>query len=389
MLISNVGNGMHLLAVGVILYDSTGAAGAFAALVSMEMAAAVVMEIVAGTGADRGFARSLAAAAEGLRALIVLAAAVAVLAGHAEYLVLAGVLTSVLRPFYRTSVFRIAPLVARGDALAGYNARVSAYQQTGQILGVAAAGSLLVIAPALPIFVNAATYLVSAVLTAVVAVPGMRRPGTGDLVGLFAPRTAAREWWTAITVVVRLPQLVVLLLLGAVNSVVVSFVNLVYAPLLDESGVSSIWLSWWDGACALGAVVAAVVFGRWSWMHRSRLLLVSCIVAQGALLLLVARLPPGPAGGVFFGLGLVCALSNTVIVLAEQRIASTAVLGRVSGLRQLAMTAATVSLLPWLAASVSVEVSAGAVRAALVAAITAVLMAVLLRGAYWRRGASA
>lgn len=386
MLISNIGNGMHLLAVGVILYQSTGGAGAFAALVSMEMAAAVVTELFAGAGADRGFAQSLAATAEGLRALLVVGSGIVALLGFPEYLILAGVLTSVLRPFYRTSVFRIAPLVAQGDDLAGYNARVSAFQQTGQIVGVAAAGALIAVTPTLPIFINAVTYVISGVVIATAAVPGMRSMHRRDVFGLFAPKSAAIQWWAALTTVFRLPHLVVLLVLGATNSVITSFVNLVYAPLLEDHGASSIWLSWWDGACALGSIVAALSFGRWAWMHRSRALLVGCVAAQALLLAVLAGLSPVLAGAAFFGLGSASALSNTVVVLATQRMAPAAVLGRVSGLRQLAMTAATVSMLPWLASSVSVRVHDGSVRAAIISAVTAVLMAVLLRGAYWRRG---
>ena len=64
---SNIGNGMHTLAAGALLYQQTGTVAAFGVVVVIEQAVTFLMQAVAGPSVDRGDPRRAAMLAEIVR----------------------------------------------------------------------------------------------------------------------------------------------------------------------------------------------------------------------------------------------------------------------------------------------------------------------------------
>lgn len=379
MLISNTGNGMYLLAVSVILYRSSGASGMFASLLVYQAVAVLSMQVFASVGADRGFAQRLAVTAEIVRAVIVAVGAAGAATGHTAILVLAGVLLSLVQPFFRTSIFKIGPLIAEGKTLARYNARTSTFQQLGMFLGAAAAGWLLTLWTYFPLWINAVSYLASAFFTWIAVVPKQDEGlgGASWLRSVFRPRQAFEDWRAGMVYIARSKIILGMCAFAAVDLIYVNVINVSYPPLLKGLELSDHWLSVWDVCFAAGAIAGANIFGYLSILQGRWEVMVLAVAVQAGLAVYLVVESSYLIACFMVIIGMVNSVSVSAFSFYLQTTASKEMVGRIAGVRQLFLTMFSAVLMPWLSSGVDESLAVGRLRVAVMGLVTAACIAAM------------
>jgi MFS transporter, DHA3 family, macrolide efflux protein len=137
---SNIGNGIHTLAAGALLYQQTGTVAAFGVVIIIEQIVTVLMQLIAGPWVDRGDPRRIAVMAEVARGGIVCALALALAATDSPampWVLAMTVMIRVIHTFHRAATFAVTPDLAQACDLARLNSWFSAAQQGGQLVGLA------------------------------------------------------------------------------------------------------------------------------------------------------------------------------------------------------------------------------------------------------------
>ena len=381
VLVSSVGGGMYLLAVGVIFYDKFGGATAFAWLPTLQSIAVVVTQLVASVASDSGHAQAIASRAEFVRGSVVTAAAVATSFGHPEALAAAGVALALVQPFHRTPMFALAPLIAQGDALARYSARITTFLQTGQVIGAAVAGPLIMIDSSLPLYLNGASYLFSGFMVAISDIPQQARGTPWRLVASsIRPASVSRSWLEGLRVFWATQLTLRLTILCAFDFLVIGWLNTIYAPLLTQWDVDTTWVSWWDGAFAIGALAGANLAGRWNLLRRGFTPLFVILVLEGVSAGVVGYTNAYLLVLVMLLLGLINAASIALFSFFIQTSSQVEMVGRAAGLRQLSIAGTSVIALPGLSVVATRSVADSGTWLCCLMVLVSVSGAVLLRG---------
>lgn len=304
-LITNVGNAMHALAVGKLLYDHTGSVAAFGFILLLEQVLNVVIQLVAGPVVDRGPPRQSCLWSEIGRGVIVAWASIMVAASTSAFWWIA-LMTMAIRlaqPFYRAAVFSLVPALMPAEQVVRYNGWSNVCQQGGQLAGVAIAGPVLVYlgAPA-AMFINGLTFLLSAATVWMIALPpasatrdpASRHIDTGSAAtgerGVLASISGLLDGWREIAQLVRsVPGLARHVVLGGVDTVSVALFNVLLMPIvIGFFAGSAYWLSIVDGAFAVGAIVAVVLIEPLAARLGTRGAVRVGILGQGGCFVLIA-----------------------------------------------------------------------------------------------------
>lgn len=386
-LASNIGNGMHTLAAGALLYQQTGSIAAFGVVVVIEQVVTVLMQAVAGPMVDRGDPRRAAMLAEIARGLGVcgLSLLLTVGDGNALPLVLAmTVLIRVVHTFHRAGTFALTPALVPATDLTRLNSWFSACQQGGQLIGIGMTGFIVALwgAPA-AFFINGTSFLVSAATLAALA--STYSPPIGP------PADDARPFWRVIVagwsefanLVCRDLRLAGLILASTADNVAAIVFNLILAPLVWERlAASPTWLSLIAGGFAFGAMAASALTAALAERFGTR---GAALVGIAGQMLCFATLwwsdRPVPMLLLAGLLGACNTISWTTLVTTVQLAAPPAVRGRLAMARN-ALTAAIVAPLVPLIASVSQWFSPAAplLAASGVCAAFLLIAAVSIRG---------
>lgn len=373
VLISNIGNGMYTLAVGKLLYDKTGSATSFAFLIMIESVLTFSTQAIASSAVDRGRAKQCSFIAEAVRGLAVIFAAALAIAGYPISILFAAIVINLLRPFYRTASFAIGPMIADGKKLALYNARTSTFFQVGQFLGAGIAGIIIsVLSPVAAIAMNGVSYLLSAMCIAFATIPGQKLlshegGGLTNVLSSIGPKRFWLEWNDLLKLILKNPKVLGLATLCTADFIVVSFVNISYAPFLEKTNSPAWWLSIWDSAFALGAIAGAYLFGNMNHtrihMNRTGLALVVQGLTIAGLGLTNNALWLAP---LMLFLGLSNAFSVSSFTYSLQLTAPPEFRGRISGIRQFFISLSTMLVIPVLSFAMHGGVWLSAILAAIV-----------------------
>lgn len=253
---TTIGDGLHTITVGRLLYDQTGSATAFGGLIVFEQLLTLLTQLVAGPWIDRRSPRLTGIGVEALRGSLICGASIALFLRPSDLslaVVVMAIAIKVGRPFYRSSIFALSPLAVAPSRLARFNASLSMCQQGGALLGVAIAGPLFFAfgAPA-AFFVNGLSFLFSAATITFVAV---------DVEPHQSAATSMLGNWTEILLLLRrAPGLSWHIIISGFDQLGVAMFNLMLMPIVaTRCGDSAYWLSLLDGAYAVGAIVAGLL----------------------------------------------------------------------------------------------------------------------------------
>lgn len=384
MLVTNIGNGMQMLAVGKLLYDATGSAAAFGGVITLQYLITFLLTFLAGGTVDRFNPKVICAGVDALRGALVCAVSALGMSSHPVSAVIAIMLVIQLgRPFQRSALFALETRMVAPVHLARYNGYSVTCMQVGQLLGVALCGLVLKQGDAsLAVFLNGASFMAAAGLTALIRLPrlaGATEPELAPMVrgGLLG------DWRSAADLVWQDRPLLALILLGAADYAVVDFINLAIVPIVGVAfSGDPYWLSLLDGAFAIGAMVAGLAVDRIiARLGVPR----SIVLGVGAQALLYLALVPMYRSvvvlPVMFGLGVSTTLSSVAVMSALQVRTPRAFQGRLSSMRSLYIAIVSAALVPLVARTMSHGVEMGLLLGGTLAMLFFVFSIVVVRGA--------
>lgn len=345
--VTTVGNAMHTLSVGKVLYDRTGSAAAFGAVIVFEQLVSFLLQFVAGPWVDRGDPRRTCVAVELFRGTVVAASALVLATSPTVigWIFVMSVAIRVAQPFYRAATFSLGPGVVPPSALGRYNAYSNLALQGGQLTGLALAGPILTFGgPPAAFFVNGLTFFLSALAVATVRMARSSQPTLGE-----AWWRQLFGGWSEIARQLRSDAgLAWHLVLCTVDQVAVSLFNLTLVPVaLAAFGSSAYGLTVVDGAYTVGAMASVPLVDRLVGRIGTRGAALVGIAGQAAgFALLGSNLHPYLSLVWAFGIGASNTVSWTVLTTALQLRIDRRVKGRISTVRSLMITSMGALLIP-------------------------------------------
>jgi hypothetical protein len=331
---AKIGTGLFFLINTWLLIDITGRTSSAAISLVMTVLPGILVSPFLGVLVDRGRPARLAAAAEVLRWIVLVAYAIAYRAGWATAALGYGVSFWIaLGNELQVIAWRAA--IARGASAAQLfrlNALTFVGGQTGQILGAAASGFALAAWGATnTVLLASAAFLASAIFGYLVA----RRLGDADRSGASARarslRSYASELRGGIEHVVQRPQIAFFHALIAVNLTVIFGINGLLAPFVrEELGLGPEAFGKIDAGYAFGAIGGGLVIVRWSRRFGKRAVLMGSFVLASASLWAFAHATGMRLSlAAYAGLGL-SFQANVISLSAAQQATAPAFQGRVS-----------------------------------------------------------
>ncbi len=322
---SSIGNAIGYIALLLLAYDMTRSAWAVSAVLLAEFIPAIALGPLFGALADRHRRRTLVVTADLLRCAAFVALA---FAGSLPALVGLALVAGVGGALYQPAAKSALPGLAGEHADRAMAALVASWSAAGMIGPGLGAGLLVVMSSADLLLVNAATFLLSAIVLSRLAIDGPARTAS-PAAAVVDGDGAGHGVRAGLSTVRRVPGLAVVVGAGAATTLAFSMMN-VAEPLLARQELET-------GGAGFALLVCAFGIGSTIGALRGRAngwaMLVA--LAGGGLALLASAFAPSVAvaavtflvTGIFAG----AFMSSEHQLIA--RLAPQAVLGRVFGLK--------------------------------------------------------
>ncbi|HJP71450.1 MAG TPA: MFS transporter, partial [Candidatus Limnocylindria bacterium] len=258
--VSDIGDGITLLLVLLVINDLTGSSFALALMAIAEAVPAFTVGLAAGVYVDRWNRRRIMLASDLLRAGIVLAFGLVQTAALVPLLYLLGFTQASIGTFFRPARGAMLPHIVPAAGLPAANSLAQGSQVIGGVIGAGIAGLLFGVFGSAPIgfAIDAATFLisfafVSRIATSAGEIRGDERAasrGGGMLTSIRAGFEVVRG--SRVLAGITMASAVTMLGLGAVN--------ILFVPLIvEELKVSATWMAGIDLAQTIGMLGAAAL----------------------------------------------------------------------------------------------------------------------------------
>ncbi|MFN2588104.1 MAG: MFS transporter [Actinomycetota bacterium] len=329
--VSNLGDGMRITALPLLAATLTRNPGLVSALTFASFLPWLLVGLPAGAIVDRTDRKSLMMTVDLARAGVVLALGLLVSSGmaHITVLYVAAFLIGAGEVFFDTASQTLLPNVVDPPALERANGRLySAQLVTNEFVGPPLGGVLFGIAAALPLYVDAATFLIAPAVLA--TIPGRFRAGSAEVAG------EPREIWTEIrdgarwlwrhTLLRTLAWMLAIqnFIAGAVFSIFVLFA-------LEVLDVSNAGYGFLVAAGAVGGVTGGVVADKLAKRIHTQRLIVLALFLTGVAFAGMGTTSHAVVAGAFFAVeGFASVLWQVVTVSLRQSIVPEGLLGRVN-----------------------------------------------------------
>jgi MFS family permease len=286
--ISDVGDGLTLLTLMLLVNQLTGSTLALAAVAIVLAIPPLTIGMVAGSYADRWDRRRIMLVSDGLRAVTVLGFVVIDSATMLPALLVLAFVQASIGTFFTPARGALVPRVVPADGLLAANAVTQATRVIAGVIGAGLAGLIVGIAGTTwPAFVlDAATFGVSVVLIYGVSREA-GRPSEAEHVAGAGVGASVVE---GLRIVAGTRVLWVTLLALAVTMFGLGAVNVLFLPLLVRVlEVSPAWLGAVDLAQSVSMILSAGVVGILAARLRATTIVTVCLVGLGAIVALVGQ----------------------------------------------------------------------------------------------------
>ena len=258
--VSDIGDGITLLLVLLVINDLTGSTFALALMAIAEAVPAFTVGLAAGVYVDRWNRRRVMLAADLLRAAIVLSFGLVQTAALVPLLYVLGFTQASIGSFFRPARGAMLPHIIPAEGLPAANSLAQGSQVVGGVIGAGIAGLLFGVFGSAPIgfAIDAATFLISfAFISRIAASAGEIRGEEHAAARNTGMLTSIR---TGIDVVRGSRVLAGILMASAVTMLGLGAVNVLFVPLIvNELGVSATWMAGIDLAQTIGMLGAAAL----------------------------------------------------------------------------------------------------------------------------------
>ena len=255
--VSDIGDGITLLLVLLVINDLTGSTAALALMAIAEAVPAFSVGLLAGVYVDRWDRRRIMLAADLLRAVIVLAFAFVQTAALLPLFYVLGFTQASIATFFRPARGAMLPHIVPAEGLPAANSLAQASQVIGGLIGAGTAGVLFgAFGSGLVGFaIDSATFLVSFALISRISRGAGRIDRTSGATSRDGVGASVLE---GLRIVRRSRVLLGIVMAIGVTMLGLGAVNVLFVPLVvTELRVAPAWMAGIDGAQALGMIVAA------------------------------------------------------------------------------------------------------------------------------------
>jgi len=341
--ISDVGDGLTLLTLMLLVNELTHSTMALAAISIALAIPPLTIGIVAGSYADRWDRRRIMVVSDSMRAVVVLGF---VAAGRAELLPLILVLALVqssIGTFFSPARGALVPRVVPPEGLLAANSITQATRVIAGVIGSALAGLIVGVAGLTwPAFViDSATFAVSALLVVGVT-PALGRPSAAEQVAASGVGASVIE---GLRLVGRSRLLSTTLFALALTMLGLGAINVLFLPLIvNVLGVNPAWLGAVDLAQSASMVLSAGLVAALAARLRPSTIVTVALVAVAVLLGLIgAATHVAQVLLLVFGIGWFITPVQAAVVTIFQTGVPDALRGRAMATLQAAMSGASVA----------------------------------------------
>jgi len=279
--VSDVGDGLTLLTLMLLVNQLTGSTLALAAVAIALAIPPLTIGLVAGTYADRWDRRRIMLVSDTLRAIVVLGFVVVASADLVPLLIVLAFIQASIGTFFTPARGALVPRVVPAEGLLAANSITQATRVIAGVVGTALAGFIVGVAGVTwPAFVlDALTFLGSAVIILGVS-PSIGRPEAAGRV-MASTRGAVVE---GLRIISGTRVLWTTLLALAVSMFGLGAVNVLFLPLVvDVLEVSPVWLGGIELAQSVSMILAAGVVAMLAARLRPTTIISVALVASGVL----------------------------------------------------------------------------------------------------------
>ena len=255
--VSDIGDGITLLLVLLVINDLTGSTAALALMAIAEAVPAFTVGLFAGVYVDRWDRRRIMLASDLLRAVIVLAFAFVQTSALLPLFYVLGFTQASIATFFRPARGAMLPHVVPTAGLPAANSLATASQVIGNLIGAGAAGVLFGLfgSGVIGFAIDSATFVISFLLISRISrTAGVidRTPGVTTRDGVGASVLEGLRIIRGSRVLLGIVMAVGVTMLG------LGAVNVLFVPLVvNELAVSPTWMAGIDGAQTAGMLMAA------------------------------------------------------------------------------------------------------------------------------------
>ena len=323
--ISNLGDGVMLAALPLLAASVSDDPAGVAGMTAAATLPWLLFGLVAGVVVDRVDRVRLMRAVDVARAVIVGVIALIVIAHTVTLpvLYLAVFALGVAETLFDSAAMAVIPAVVEADDLETANGRLFGAQlAANSFVGPPLGGALFAVAAALPLFVDAATFLVSAAILMSVRVSALERSLSQSVMADMAE--GLRFIWSQPTIrAFAIGAGVVNLSFTAANAILVLFAK-------EELGLRGAGFGLLLAGGAVGSVVGTIAAGRAArLLGRRRAVVWSVLGFAASLFVLATTSNPVVAGAALAGFGLSGEVWNVIAVSYRQSVVPERLLGRV------------------------------------------------------------
>lgn len=349
--ITNIGNGIHILIVGKLLYDITGTLMSFAFVIIFEYVIKIILQLFAGSMVDKGNPKRIALISDFVRGIILILAGFFLSASSVYFWVLLiSLVINIAKPFYRSSIFSIVSIVTKDDELIKYNVFVSFSIQTGQILGSALASIILMHTETITgFFINGLSYLLAGSFILMAKVPTtdtqMREPFKGKFLTFSE---LYQDWKGFITYLREKPFLFGLLFLSSGDFIIVNCINLFVVPIISEKLDNNYyWLFFMDSGFTIGAILCTFIATKLiSKVGKYQSIVLGTLFQALSLIVIGIQDNPIIIILMFILIGAMNTITGTVSMAAIQSESDRSVKGKVSSMQHMLISLVIAISLP-------------------------------------------
>ncbi len=258
--VSDIGDGITLLLLLLVINDLTGSKIALAIMAIMEAVPHFTVGLIAGVYVDRWNRRTVMLAADLIRAVIVIGFAFAATAGILPLLYVLAFAQSSVSTFFRPARGALLPKIVPAEGLPAANSLAQGSQLVGSVIGAGIAGLLFGTfgSGAVGFVIDAATFLVSFLFISRIAsgLGNIAAPSDADR----GAEDVRRSLLEGLAIVRGSRALSGSVIAAAVSMLGLGAVNVLFVPLVvDELKVDPTWMAGIDLAQTLAMIMAAGV----------------------------------------------------------------------------------------------------------------------------------
>ena len=357
ILITNIGNGMYTLAVGVLMYQKTGSTSAFAFVLVLESLINFLIQATASVAVDKGTAKKCAVISDIVRGVFVIIAGLFVSQGYIGAIYIGVFAINLMKPFFKTSMFAIGPLMYEDDKLAQFMSRISISQQTGQLIGAGIASTIIALIGGVGcIIVNGISFFLSAACFLLIEIPEIKSDEKLKLIHLISPKLIFEEWKNALKKISQSRVVMLMFSICFIDFLVVNFINMIYAPVIAGIKTSLLWISAWDALFAVGAIIGASIFSKIRYVRDRYKVVPVCLLFEGiSLLIFKISSPLIITIGMIF-IGMINSISVSNISYKLQTGIGKTYNGRIAGVRQFLISGTSIIFIPLISKQLNISV---------------------------------